>query len=170
MPDNVLGVTVVQRLTQTSEKASKLAEKLKMPLPNVLELAKAHLGIEKGIDEKGSIALAAVPGEVPNDDPIPLLFVPTTDYDALIKQLNPEKEENGITTISIDGDRSIVGKKGNFAVLSASSGATKALRQVLDSKTSVAEGMKPMQVLGRRSRRQRDHDADGHQDRHGESR
>jgi hypothetical protein len=111
-----------------------------------LELAKARLGIEKGIDEKGSLAMAVVPGDGPNDDPIPLLFVPTTDYDALIKQLNPEKEVNGITTINIDGDRSIVGRKGNFAVLSASSGATKALRAALDAKSSVADGLKPMQA------------------------
>ena len=146
VPDNVLGVAVVQRLTQTSEKAAKLAEKLKLPLPNALDLAKARLGIEKGIDEKGSLALAAVPGDGPNDEPIPLLFVPTNDYDALIKQLNPEQEENGITTISIDGDRSIVGKKGNFAVISARSGAAKALRAALDSKASVADGLKPMQA------------------------
>jgi hypothetical protein len=146
VPDNVLGVTVVHRLSQTSEKASKLAEKLKLPLPNALDLAKARLGIEKGIDEKGSLALAAVPGDTPKDDPIPLLFVPTTDYDALIKQLNPEKEEDGITTISIDGDRSIVGKKGNFAVLSARSGSSKALRAALDAKSSVADGLKPMQA------------------------
>jgi hypothetical protein len=145
VPDNVLGVAVVQRLSQTSEKASKLAEKLKLPLPNALDLAKARLGIEKGIDEKGSLALAAVPGDGPNDEPIPLLFVPTNDYDALIKQLNPEKEENGITTISIDGDRSIVAKKGNFAVISARSGAAKALRAALDAKSSVADGLKPMQ-------------------------
>jgi len=145
VPDNVLGVAVVQRLAQTNEKASKLAEKLKLPFPNALDLAKAHLGIEKGIDEKGSIALAAVAGDGPNDEPVPLLFVPTTDYDGLIKQLSPEKEENGITTISIDGDRSIVGKKGNFAVISPRSGAAKALRQVLDAKTSVADGIKAMQ-------------------------
>jgi hypothetical protein len=146
VPDNVLGVAVVQRLAQTNEKASKLAEKLKVPFPNALDLAKAHLGIEKGIDEKGSLALAAVPGEGANDEPIPLLFVPTNDYDGLIKQLKPEKEENGITTITIDDDQSIVGKKGNFAVISPRSGAAKILRQVLDAKTSVADGIKAMQT------------------------
>jgi hypothetical protein len=145
VPDNVLGVAVVQRLAQTNEKAVKMAEKLKIPFPNALDLAKAHLGIEKGIDEKGSLALAAVAGDGPNDDPIPLLFVPTTDYDGLIKQLSPEKEENGITTITIDDKPSIVGKKGNFAVISPSSGAAKTLRQVLDAKTSVADGIKAMQ-------------------------
>src|SRR5687768_9238505 len=84
VPDNVLGVAVVQRLAQTNEKASKLAEKLKVSFPNALDLAKAHLGIEKGIDDKGSLALAAVPGEGANDEPVPLLFVPTTDYEGLI--------------------------------------------------------------------------------------
>ena len=104
VPDNALGVVVVNHVGQTNDKLRALALRLKASPFDFLSTAKLTLGLQEGVDEKGSIALAAVPS-APNGVPVTVSFVPTADYAAVLKQLKAEKGDDGIAANAERGQR-----------------------------------------------------------------
>ncbi len=75
------------------------------------------LGIQEGLDEKGTIVVAIVPQSADDPTPAPITFVPVTDYTKFVKQFQPADASAAVTTIRIGNEESAVAKKGNFAVI-----------------------------------------------------
>lgn len=119
IPDDAIGFGLINRVGQTNEKFTAVAKRLKLPLPgNPLEMVKGALGVEKGLAENGSVAIAAFEGSGENDEPRALIFVPVTEYKTFIDQLQPGETKDGITALTLrDGKSMLAGKRGSFAVL-----------------------------------------------------
>jgi len=118
-------------------KLKPLAQRLKMPPFDFLSAAKLTLGLQEGLDEKGSVALAAVPG-APNGAPVMISFIPTEDYAALLKQLKAEVGDDGIARIAV-GDRKFVAvSKGGYAVVTEESNRA-TLQAVVAAAQSIAD-------------------------------
>jgi len=136
VPDNALGAVVVNRVGETNEKLRALALRLKVPPFDFLSTAKLTLGLQEGLDEKGSVALAAVPG-TPNGGPVLVSFVPTSDYAALLKQLKAETGADGIAKVSVGEKEFVTAQKDGYAVVAEE--ANKAtLQAVLAAAKSIA--------------------------------
>ena len=116
VPDNALGAVVLNRVGETNEKIKALALRLKVPPFDFLSTAKLTLGLQETLDEKGSVALAAVPS-TPNGVPVMVSFVPTGDYAGLLKQLKAESGADGIATIAVGEKKFLAAQKGGYAVV-----------------------------------------------------
>jgi hypothetical protein len=143
IPGDAIGFVVVNQPDQVSAKAVKLGGKLKLPvLVAPLQLAKLTLGIEKGLDEKSSIALVALPGGG-DDHPNGVLIVPVTDYKEFIGNFKPKQAENKISEITIIDKMFYAGEKSGYAVLVDEEGGGKeTLKKVLASTTSIKTAVK----------------------------
>ena len=115
VPDKALGAVVINRIGETNEKVRALALRLQVPPFDVLGTAKLILGLQEGIDEKGSIALAAVPS-TPNGVPVAVIFVPATDLAELARQLNAKIDDEGIARLTVADRKLVAAAKGNYAV------------------------------------------------------
>ena len=71
-----------------------------------------------GSNTKGSVLLAVILEEGENFQPIPLLYVPVTDYAAFLKGLSNGRTEGNIATVQLakGAKQMIVGQQGLFAV------------------------------------------------------
>ncbi len=116
VPSSALGVVVINNVGQTDGKIQELAGQLQLPQLGLLTKLKADLGIQKGIDDAGCFALAAIPaGE--GTAPVAVAYVPVDDYQEFIQQLNAEAPVDGISNIVADGKPSVVAECGDFAVI-----------------------------------------------------
>ena len=137
VPDNALGAVVLNRVGETNEKIKALALRLKVPPFDFLSTAKLTLGLQESLNEKGSVALAAVPS-TPNGVPVMVSFVPTGDYAALIKQLKGESGADGIAKISVGDRKFLAAEKDGYAVVTEE--ANKAtLQAVVAGAKSIAD-------------------------------
>lgn len=137
VPDSALGVVVVNRVGQTNDKLRALALQLKVPPFDFLSTAKLTLGVQEGLDEKGSVALVAVPS-TPNGAPVLVSFVPMTDYAAVLKPLKAETGDGGIARFSVGERTFVAAQKGGYAVVAqAADKAT--LQAVLAAGKSLAD-------------------------------
>ena len=137
VPDNALGVVVVNRVGSTNEKLKSLALRLNVPPFDFLSTAKLTLGLREALDEKGSVALAAVPS-TPNGVPVMVSFVPTGDYAALLKQLQAEAGADGIAKLSVGDKRFVAAQKGGYAVV-AEEANQPTLQAVIAATKSIAD-------------------------------
>jgi len=136
VPDGALGFAVIRDVASASEKIEKVAGQFEAGAPPLLATFKALTATNDGFDDQGDVLLALMPGK---DQPQPLLALPVTDYDALIKQLDgdPAKE---IAEVSMAGQDLFVAHKGDYAVF-VDSDSRATLRKLLssDAKTQAAE-------------------------------
>ena len=132
VPDNALGVAIVNRLAQSDAKIQKLGQQMQMPFPSPLTTLKAMAKVEKGLDEKGSAAVIAMPAKEDGGKPIPVVVLPVNDYDAFLGQFEPEKVTDAISKVTIGNRRDLVAKKDGYAVF-AQSGDQETLEAVLKS-------------------------------------
>ena len=141
VPDNALAVVIFKNLSQLDEKLTQLGQKAGLPLPpNMLAMAHEKMGLKDGLDDKGSVVLAVLPGEGPLDKapPSAVLFLPVTDYDKFIAQLDPQKGSDGVSQIQFGpGPRSPVAKKGNYAAIAPPMNEG-ALKSALSSKADIS--------------------------------
>lgn len=147
IPDDVMGFALINRVGQTSEKFNAVAKRLKIDLPgSLLDMAKGALGVEKGLAEKGTVAVAAYPGKGEDDEPRGLAYIPVTDYQAFIAQLEPGDPQAAITSIKLkDGKAMVAGKRGNFAVL-ADANDRDVLERALKSTKNLATWAEPIEA------------------------
>ena len=137
VPSDSLGVVVINNVGETDGKLNELAGQLKLPPPSLLATAKVGLNLQGGFDEAGSMAMAAVPaGE--NGPPVTVVFMPTSDFQALIEPLSPEEAGTGTWKIALGPNKkALVAKKGAFAVVAEESDRA-TLEAVLASTASIA--------------------------------
>ncbi|MBN2024168.1 MAG: hypothetical protein JW809_15400 [Pirellulales bacterium] len=117
VPQKALGFVAVNGLSSCDAKVATVSGAAGVPVPSPFALIKAKLGLEKGIDEKGVALLVLMPGDSPDDEPRPVIFVPTADYDAFVGQFKPEKVTDAIQRITFKNAHGLVAKKNNFAVV-----------------------------------------------------
>lgn len=139
IPDNALGFVVVNQIGESQGKIVKLADTLKLPAPIKAGILSVPIATLKGVDTDGSVAVAAIVDSETPQAPVAVWFVPVTDYQAAIAQINPEDPSAKITNVTIGNKACVVGKKGAYAVV-AEEGDKAVLEQVLDSTSSVARG------------------------------
>ncbi len=145
IPDDALGFAIIRDIGEANERAQALTQKIQLPVPDLLTLAKQFTGVDAGLDEKGGIALAAFStGDDADAELSFVCFVPVTDYQEFIGQLNPEDADAAITEIMISGMPRLTAKKGNFAVLGDPQQRTLFERVLATSKnvTSTVEPLK----------------------------
>lgn len=116
VPDKALGAVVVNRIGETNEKVRAFAQRLNAPPFDLLGTAKQMVGAQEGVDDEGSMALAAVPSAT-NGAPVTVAFVPVSDYAALIKQWNAEVGDDGIARLSVADRPLVAAAKNGYAVV-----------------------------------------------------
>src|SRR5262249_55986479 len=84
-----------------------------------LDFVKLLTGVQKGLDEKGSVIGVAYDGPGEGSEPSGVLFIPVSDYKEFIGQLQPKDATAEVTEITL-GDRTLLAaKKGGYAALAA---------------------------------------------------
>jgi hypothetical protein len=137
VPDNALGVVVIQNVGQADATIRQLAEQLQLPQVEMLRKLKSDLGLEQGIDDTGSVALAAIPAG-DGTAPASVAFLPTDDYQALLRQLEAGSTADGITEVTAAGQPSVVAQRDGYAMITPQANRA-ALQAVLAMKRSIAE-------------------------------
>ena len=119
IPDDAIGFVLVNRIGQSNDKLSALAKRLKIEMPaSLLDIAKGELGAQKGLAEQASGAFAAFPGKGENDEPRGLMIAPVTNYQTFVDQFSPTETKDGISTFKVKNNNEVVvGKRGNFAIM-----------------------------------------------------
>jgi hypothetical protein len=72
-------------------------------------------GVREGLDEKGAVLLTVLPGK--ENGPMPLLFIPVTDYAKFIAQFKPGDATGEVVEFNIGRAEFAATKKGSYAVL-----------------------------------------------------
>ena len=107
VPDNALAVVVVNRVGETQQKTEKLGQQLQVPFAELLRRAQFNLQTQPHVDPQGAVAIAFLPNP-DGQRPITVWFVPTGDYQALVKQFQPEDADEKITSITVGTNRLLV--------------------------------------------------------------
>jgi hypothetical protein len=118
VPEKAAAFVIVNNLGELNDKIETLARRLGTPLPfSPLEKIKGELGVANGLNTRGSLLLAVILEEGEHIQPIPLLYVPVTDYGAFLQGLNA-KADGDIATVEVakGAKQMIVGRQGSFAV------------------------------------------------------
>ncbi len=118
VPDSALAVAVVNHVDQTQAKIVKLGKQLQVPDGALTVMTGTLTGLRETakVDKDGALAIAAVPG-VDFGGPIPLIIVPTTDYEAFLKNVNAKNVKGKVAEVSIAGQKFLATQKNGFAVL-----------------------------------------------------
>ncbi len=119
IPDNALGFLLVKDLAKTDKALARIGTLVQSPIPSVLELFKQQVGIQGGLDEHGSAALALLPDNDTDNGPpsiVPIVFLPVSDYAKFIAPLRPDDAKADIAGVTIAGQPMVVGHKGSFAL------------------------------------------------------
>jgi hypothetical protein len=131
VPGSALVVLHVKNMQDVSTKLASLASELGLTdqqapaMTDLLGYVSAKTKVSKGLNTTGDFAVAVmdqVPGQpapAGNNPPI-LMFIPTTDYTALLSNYPDAKIDGGIAEVNIDGKTAYVANWGNYAVCSDS--------------------------------------------------
>ncbi len=115
-----MGFTIINHLSQLDRSINAIAQQFQIPQPGVLSMMKMKAGIQEGLDEDGSAAFVLLPipegAEGEAKHPGMAIFVPVSDYKKFISQFNPDDADAQVATVTVAGDKSLVGHKGSFAV------------------------------------------------------
>lgn len=147
IPDDALGFLLVNRIEETRLKIEGVAKRVKAPLESdhLLPLLKSA----KGLNGKGSLAIAVFAGGADDPKPTPVLFFPVSDYKAFLGQFEPGDPSATITDITFPfpgkPTKMVAGKRGSFAVVTLA-GRRDLLEIALKSGKSVAAWAEPLEA------------------------
>lgn len=116
VPDSALGFVVVNGPAAVDAKLQALGRQMQLPIPSLLTRLKAGIGIEKGLDEKGTAALLVLPpkGSVPW--PTPILLLPVADFGKFPASFQSDLKE-GAAKIKLWGTEVVARKIGGYLAL-----------------------------------------------------
>ena len=118
VPDDALGFVIVNRLGETNDKLGDMTKRMQIPLPlKPIDFIKLITGVQKGINEKGSVVAAAFDGPREGSEPAGVLFIPVTDYKEFVEQLSAKDSSGAVTEAKIGDKAILVGKKNGFALI-----------------------------------------------------
>ena len=92
----MLAVVVVNRVGETQQKIETLGQQLQTPIAELLRRAQISVQTQPHVDPQGAVAIAVIPNPA-GQPPIAVWFVPTGDYQAFVKQFQPEDAAGKIT-------------------------------------------------------------------------
>ena len=110
VPDDALAVVVVNRVGETQQKIETLGQQLQVPFVELLRRAQFSVQTQPHVDPQGAVAIAVLPNS-DGQRPITVWFVPTGDYQAFVKQFQPEDGAERITSITVGASRLLVARK-----------------------------------------------------------
>ncbi|MGD0900985.1 MAG: hypothetical protein ABR915_24400 [Thermoguttaceae bacterium] len=137
VPSDALAVAVVKNPSEADAKVQKLAGMVQTPVPSPFAQLKALMGIQKGLDEKGALAVIAFSPSSGETEPGGVFVIPVTDYKGFITQFKGAKPDERITEIEVAGEKGFAARRGGYALLGFQKGR-KPLEKVLDVKQSIA--------------------------------
>lgn len=146
VPQEALGFALINRLAETDAKVQALGRELQLPVPSPLDLLKARAGLEGVLDEKGTAAIALLPGVDGALRPVAVAFVPVTDYEEFIRKLKPDDASARIVEVRLGNQAFVIGNRGGYAVV-ARQGNRHALEASLDSSKGVAADVAPLRGM-----------------------
>ncbi len=144
VPGDALGFVVVNGLAATDAKIGNLGEKLQLPLPRPLALLKASAGLGPGFDETGRSAVVILPGPDADSMPVPLWYVPISDFGKFAASLGAEQTEKKIVPVRLQGKSLLAGQRAGFAVLVRETHGD-LLEKALASKTTLPDAVRKLQ-------------------------
>jgi hypothetical protein len=141
IPEGALAIAYVNQLERANEGFTKVSRLVGHDGRDLLQIARATSGLKQGVDNKGMLALAVLPGT--DAAPVVVAFVPTSDYQALIKQFEPDDPNAKTVKVQLAERTVVIGQKEHFAVIAAAEHQG-VLEAVLDSQTSIAGRVEPL--------------------------
>jgi hypothetical protein len=134
IPADAIGFAVVHNLADTSRSLDDVAKLVQAPAPDVLNLAKRIVGIEKGLDEQGDLAIVVM-----SVDPAPkgVVLVPVANFADFFAALQVTEPTTGVVEVQLLGAAKLVARKGDYAAI-ADSADRNALEHVLAATTNLA--------------------------------
>ncbi|MBM4070379.1 MAG: hypothetical protein FJ271_15700 [Planctomycetes bacterium] len=129
VPADALGFGFVNNLDRVSDKIEAMFKRLQVPLDgSPLKKALGELGVNKGINEKGSIVAAVFPGE----RPVVVAIVPVSNFKDFADAVKAKDESL------------LVKQKGDYAIVTE--GANKdALKKIVTGQGGIAGVVKPLE-------------------------
>src|SRR5262245_57232470 len=138
VPDDALGFVIINRLGETNDKLAEMTKRMQIPLPfKPLDFIKLITGVQKGINEKGSIVAAAFDGPREGSEPSGVLYIPVSDYKEFVEQLSPKDSSGAVSEAKIADKAILVAKKNGFALISPAEDRN-TLMKALKSTKSIA--------------------------------
>ena len=137
VPADALGLVIVDDLETLDAKAGKAIESLKLPIAGPLAALQAVPGLSDCLDKRAPIVVALLKGSEPDDDPVPVAYVPVTDFEAFTKLFGGEAEGD-MVRLTVPAKPILAAKKDGFAVL-VPEGKEQVLKAVLESTGGMAE-------------------------------
>ncbi len=134
IPNHALAYVVIKNMQRASGEVDQTAERMQLPAPNLLAMAKEHLHLVKGVVDAGDMALVLVAREA--GSPVPVFFVRTDNYEELRNQLNPDEQEGPISQVVVGGATTLICKKGDYAVFAPAT-FRDGLKQIVESEERV---------------------------------
>jgi len=134
IPADAIGFAVVHNLADASRSLDDVAKLVNAPAPDVLNLAKRTVGLDKGLDEEGDLAIV-----VTSIDPAPkgVLLVPLANFADFFAALHVAEPATGIVEVQLLGAAKLVARKGDYAAI-ADAANRDALEHVLAATTNLA--------------------------------
>jgi hypothetical protein len=138
VPGDALGFVVVNRLADTSGQVAELAAQFGTRLPaSPLEMLKAQLGIQKSLNEKGSVVFAVLPPAKEGTAPVPLVCIPVTDGKQFLRELKAKNADAELAEVEIKDQTLVIARKGSFAIV-APAEYRESLKKALNTKAVAA--------------------------------
>lgn len=143
VPEDALGLVLVNGLAETDAAVGKLAEKVGAQAPSLLAMLKMSSGVTEGLDEQGSGALVFLPGQDETAEPIAVLLAPVIDYPAVLRQLQGKENDEGIAEVTFMESRFLMGRAAGYAVL-VEPGHGEVLKRILKAEPKLPDSLKPL--------------------------
>lgn len=124
VPANAAAFVIVPNLTSLNGKVAKLGQALGIPGPpmaDILTMVKDQMGMQKGIDDKGSLLIVMPVLDLMASDPPIVMVIPVADYDAFIGNFADAADAAdapGLKTFRMQGEQVFAKPMGKYAVVS----------------------------------------------------
>ena len=142
IPHDALAVVVINDLSDVSAKIEKIAKQINAPAAPPLLMLKTLTGIQEGLDESGSVALAILPAE--GAPAAVVLLVPVSDYAKFAAQLQVKDADADISEGQLTGQTVLVGKSDDYAAITTPEFRA-ALEHLLESEKDISSEFESIQ-------------------------
>jgi len=143
VPDDALGLMLVNGLAETDAAIGRLARQVGTQAPSLLQMLKISSGVAEGLDEQGSAALVFLANKRPTEEPIVVLLAPVSDYQAILRQLGAAEPKDGISEVTFMGSKFLVAEKSGYGLMVEPKHRA-ALKRLLKAKPQLPDSLGPI--------------------------
>jgi hypothetical protein len=118
VPKDALAVTVVNGLANLDAKIQQLGRGMQIPLPSPFATVRTMAGIQDTVDKGAAAGLALVPSANGHPAPAEVFYLPVTDYDKFIGQLQAKDASQKIAEVRMMNKPLLAARVGGYAVMS----------------------------------------------------